>query len=263
MSDTLCMKPSRVLAKIRAGKPAFSTKINSADPRIVEIAALSGFDCIWLDREHCANDLRVIEEQIRAAAVHGADSIVRVARGSYSEHIWPLEMNATAIMVPHLMSLEDAKWVARITKFHPLGRRPMDSGNADGAYAAIPTAEYVKQANEQRFIVCQIEDPEPLEELDKIAQVPGIDMLYFGPADFAHALGIPGKMDDPRIMQARLRVAEVCKRHGKLAGTVCAGGEQIRHLIDMGYLFLNLGADVLGLWDYWRKVQADIREHVE
>src|SRR6266487_1075440 len=155
------LRPSRVLQKIRAGKPAFSTKINTGDARIVEIAAMSGFDCIWLDREHCPNDLRAIEEQIRAALMHGADVIVRVARGSYSEHIWPLEMNATGIMVPHLMSAADAQQVARMTKFHPLGRRAMDGGNADGAFAAIPTEQYVKQANEQRFVVCQIEDPEP------------------------------------------------------------------------------------------------------
>ena len=107
-SNTISMTPSRVLEKIRAGRPAFSTKINSLDPRIVEIAAMAGFDCIWLDREHCGNDLRVIEDQIRAARMHGADSIVRVARGSYSEYIWPLEMNATAIMVPHLMSAAEA-----------------------------------------------------------------------------------------------------------------------------------------------------------
>ena len=262
-SEAIAMKPSRVLARLRAGKPAFSTKINGLDPRLVEIAAMAGFDCIWLDREHCANDLRVIEDQIRAALMHGADAIVRVARGSYSQHIWPLEMNATAIMVPHVMSAADARWVARMTKFHPVGRRPMDSGNADGAYAAITTADYVRQANEQRFVVCQIEDPEPLEELDEIASTPGVDMLYFGPADFAHGIGVPGKMDDPRVSAARVRVAEACRKHSKFAGTVCPGPAQIRELVDMGYLFLNLGADVLGLWEYWRKLQDGIREQVK
>jgi 4-hydroxy-2-oxoheptanedioate aldolase len=260
MSDFV-MKPSRVLAKLRAGKPAFSTKINGLDPRIVELAAMAGFDCIWLDREHCANDLRVIEDQIRAALLHGADAIVRVARGSYSEHIWPLEMNATAIMVPHLMSAADAKWVARMTKFHPIGRRPMDSGNADGGYASVKTFDYVKQANEQRFVVCQIEDPEPLEEIDEIAATPGIDMLFFGPADFAHGIGVPGKMDDPRVHAARAKVVEACKKHGKFAGTVCTGGKQIKEWLDMGYIFLSLGADVLGLWEYWKRVQEDIHAH--
>ena len=97
----------------------------------------------------------------------------------------------------------------------------------------------------------------------EIAATPGIDMLYFGPADFAHGLGVPGKLDDPRVQEARRRVVDVCKRHGKLAGTVCFGGAHIRELLDMGYLFLNLGADVLGLWEYWRRVVADIGEHAK
>ena len=260
----ISLRPSRVLEKIRAGKPAFSTKINTGDPRVVEIAAMSGFDCIWLDREHCPNDLRAIEEQIRASLMHGADAIVRVPRGSYSEHVWPFELNATAIMVPHVMSAADAQWVARMTKFHPIGRRPMDGGNADGAFTDVPIADYIKHSNEQRFVVCQIEDPEPLAELDEIAATPGVDMLYFGPADFSHGLGVPGKMDDPRVAEARVRVAQACKRHGKLAGTVCPGGAtHINELVEMGYLFLNLGADVLGLWEYFRNIHDGIREHVK
>ena len=259
----ISLRPSRVLAKLRAGKPAFSTKINTGDPRVAEIAAMSGFDCLWLDREHCPNDLRAIEEQIRASLMHGVDAMVRVARGSYSEHVWPFELNATAIMVPHVMSAADAKSVARMTKFHPIGRRAMDGGNADGAFTAVSLPDYIKHANEQRLVICQIEDPEPLAELDEIAATPGVDMLYFGPADFAHGIGAPGKTDDPRVADARRRVAEACKRHGKLAGTVCPNSARINELIDMGYLFLSLGADVLGLWDYWKKIQQGIAEHVK
>jgi len=62
MSDLkFTMRPSRVLAKLRAGKPVFSTKCNLADPRAVEIASLFGFDCIWLCREHVPNTLVVCE----------------------------------------------------------------------------------------------------------------------------------------------------------------------------------------------------------
>src|SRR5688572_20496851 len=150
------MRPSRVLKKLRAGQPAFCTKINLQDPRAAEIAALCGFDCVWLDREHCPNDLRAIEDQVRACLMHGADAMVRVARGSYSELVWPLEMNATAIMVPHIMSAADAANVARMTKFHPIGRRPLDGGNADGAYCGVYTAEYTRQANAERLVIIQI-----------------------------------------------------------------------------------------------------------
>jgi 4-hydroxy-2-oxoheptanedioate aldolase len=87
-------------------------------------------------------------------------------------------------MVPHLMSLEDAEKVVYYTKFHPVGRRPLNGGSTDGAFGMIPTIEYMRQANEERFVVVQIEDPEPMDQLDAIAALDGIDMLFFGLGDY-------------------------------------------------------------------------------
>ena len=77
------------------------------------------------------------------------------------------------------MSLEDAKKIVYYTKFHPVGRRPLDGGYADGGYCMIPAEEYIKQANHERFVIVQIEDPEPLGELEEIVSLDGIDMLFF------------------------------------------------------------------------------------
>ena len=247
------MRPSRVLEKLRAGGTASCVKLNLCDPRAAELAAMCGFDCVWLDREHVPNTLKDIEASIRAAAARGADTIVRVPRGGYSNLIWPLEMDAAGIMVPHVMSLADARQVARFTKFHPIGRRPLDGGNADGAYCMVPLADYLRQANEQRFVIVQIEDPEPLAELDEIAAVPGIDMLFFGPGDFSHGIGAPGQWDDPRIADARRRIADAARKHGKFAGTVAGLGD-LGDLAREGYRFLSVGADVLGLAEYFRKI---------
>ena len=77
------------------------------------------------------------------------------------------------------MSLEEAKKIVYYTKFHPVGRRPIDGGNADGKYCLVDEKEYVKCANEQRFVIVQIEDPEPMAELEEICALPGIDMIFF------------------------------------------------------------------------------------
>jgi len=146
------MSPSRVLRKLRAGEMATSVKINTADTRVVEIASASGFDCIWFDNEHVPTDWAVLENMVRAAKLHGADSLVRVSRGGYSDYIRPLEMDATGIMVPHLMSADDARNVVRMTRFHPIGRRPVDGGNLDGFFCQIDYVEYLREANEQRGI---------------------------------------------------------------------------------------------------------------
>lgn len=101
-------------------------------------------------------------------------------------------------MVPHLMSLEEAKEIIRMTRFQPLGLRPVDGGNADGLYCGFDFREYIRFANENRMVIVQIEDPEPLSELDEICKVPGIDMIFFGPGDFSHAIGHPAEFDHRR-----------------------------------------------------------------
>jgi 4-hydroxy-2-oxoheptanedioate aldolase len=253
------MRRSRVLEKLRKGETVFSLKLNFADARIAEMAAMAGFDCLWTDMEHVSNDWSTIERQVWAAKTYDADTIVRVARGCYSDYIRPLEMDAAGIMVPHVMSAADAAEVVRAVKFHPLGLRPVDGGNADGGYCQIPFADYIKQANEQRFVILQIEDPEPLAELDEIARIPGVDMLFFGPGDFSQAIGVPGKLDHPRVLEARQRVAEAAVRAGKFAGTVGSPANR-DELIALGYRFINLGSDVNGLGAYFAQLRGSFNK---
>jgi 4-hydroxy-2-oxoheptanedioate aldolase len=246
-------RPSRVLRKLRAGKPAFSTKTNLADPRVVELIGMIGFDCIWTCMEHVPSDWSTIDNQVRAAKAHGMDTMVRVAKGCYSDYVCPLEADATGIMVPHLMSAAEARQVVRTTRFHPLGRRPVDGGNTDGAFCLLSPQEYMAQANRERFVICQIEDPEPMAEIDEIAAIDGIDMLFFGPGDFSHGIGKPGEYGAPEVVDARRRIAAACKRHGRIAGTV-AGVGNVAQLLDEGFLFLNLGADVALLTEGFIKI---------
>ena len=256
------MRRSRVLAKLRGGGVASCIKLNMTDPRAAEIAALSGFDCIWLCTEHVSNTWREIEDQIRAAKMFDVDTVVRVSRGCYSDMIRPLEIDAAGIMVPHVISAEEAEQVVRQTRFHPLGRRALDGGNADAGYTQVPCSEYLSQANEQRFVILQIEDVEAMDELEKIAEVRGVDMLFSGALDFSHSLGIPGQMDNPRIKDAARRIAEVARKHGKFAGAI-ACPKKLREMIDMGYQFLSVGADIVSLTqDFGRLAKAFHQETV-
>ena len=240
------MRKSRVLRKMRAGEVAVCVKLNLNDTRNAELAAMCGVDCIWIDMEHIGSDWKFVEDAVRAAKIYDCDTLTRVAKGSYNDFIRPLEADSTAIMVPHLMSLEEARQIVYFTKFHPIGRRPYDGGNADSKYTLVDGDTYMREANEERFVVVQIEDPEPLAELEEICALPGIDMIFFGPADFTQGLGVPNRFDDPRVQQTRERIAECARRHGKFAGTV-GGTGNFDQLVDMGYNFISVGADVVYL----------------
>ncbi len=247
------MRESRVLKKIREGKVAFCTKLNLADPRVAEIAAMSGFDCIWLDNEHVPTDFLALEHLIRAAKIYDCDVMTRVSRGGYSDLVRPLEADSTGIMVPHLMSLKEAKEVVYYTKFHPIGRRPLDGGNADGKFCMVDGNDYIKEANEQRFTCIQIEDPEPLSELEEICALPGIDMIFFGPADFTQGLGVPNAFGDARVLETRKLIAKTARQHGKIAATV-GGVGNVKDLIEEGYNFISMGADVVALLGYYKEI---------
>ena len=193
------------------------------------------------------------------AKLYGAEVIVRTPRGPYSNLTRPLELDASGVMVPHCLGLKDAKEIAYYTKFHPIGRRPIDGGNADGRYCLLDVPDYLKYSNEEKLTIIQIEDVETMDEIEEIAQVPGIDMLFFGPGDFSHSIGLAADTGNPTTCAAREKVAEVANRYGKFAGTV-GGPGNVKDLYDMGYRFVSMGADVVALSEYNAEIIRKTKE---
>ena len=249
------MRRSKVLEKLRKGEKPSCFKVNLKDAQVTEIAAKCGFDCIWVDQEHIGQDWSVLSAHVWASKSQDVDLMVRVPRGGYSEYIRALELDATGILVPHIMSLQDAKDVVHMTRFHPIGRRPIDGGNADGGYTLEDFNQYITEANEQRFVVLQIEDPEPLAELEEIAQLEGYDMLFFGPGDFSQGIGTPGDFSNPLLIETRKRIAEVANKYGKYAATV-GTVDNLQELYAIGYHFVSIGADVIALKNYCQTITA-------
>lgn len=254
------MRKSRILRKMREGKVAISVKLNFADPRGAELAAMCGLDGIWLDMEHVPSDWSTVENCIRAAKNYDCDVLTRVAKGCYSDYIRPFEADSTGIMIPHLMSLEEARQIVYYTKFHPIGRRPIDGGNADGKYALVEANAYMQQANRERFVVVQIEDPEPLPDLEAICALPGIDMIFLGPADFSQGIGTPNDSTNPLLDETRRLIPKLARKYGKFAGTV-GGPGNFQSLVDMGYHYLNVGADVLILGSAYQALSTQLLDH--
>jgi 4-hydroxy-2-oxoheptanedioate aldolase len=245
----MTLRTSRILRELQAGKTPTCFKLNLSDPRIVELCGLAGASAVWICNEHVSNDWFNIENQIRAAKFYDVDTIVRVEKGSYSDYVKPFESDATAIMVPHVKTAEEARHIVSMTRFQPLGRRPLDGGNVDGRYCQVPMAEYLAHSNTQRLLIFQIESPEALENVEAIAAVPGFDALLFGPGDFSHLIGKAGQLDAPEVAAARKRVGRAAQQHGKFA--MAPGLLAPRAVLEEeGYQVVTLGADVLGLGEY-------------
>ena len=239
------------MSKLRKNEPVVCAKQNIASPWITETIGLAGYDFVWLCMEHCTGDYTAIEQCIRAAKLHGMDSMVRVNKSGYSDIIKPLELGATGLMYPHCMSGEEAASAVRMSKFQPVGRRAIDGGNLDGDFCAHTLAEYTAHANENTFLIVQIEDKEAIEHVDAIAATPGLDALFVGTGDLSHSLGKVGQYDSPEIVETIDAVAAACKRHNKYWGLPISK-DTIKGYYDMGARFFTAGADVVALRLFYR-----------
>jgi 4-hydroxy-2-oxoheptanedioate aldolase len=243
-------RKSRLLSKLRAGEYPTTMKLNLSDPRVTEIAGLSGVDAVWMCNEHVPNDWIGLENQIR------------VSRGSYSDYIRPFEADATGIIVPHVSTAAEAKQIVEWVRFYPVGKRALDGGNADAMYCDLPIEEYIAHSNSERIVILQIESPEALENVEAIAAVPGFDGLLFGPGDFSHRIGKVGKLDDPQVVAARKRVAAAAVKNGKYAMTAGLIGP-FADLVAEGYRIFNAGADVVGLGAFFKQRVAMLQDHIK
>jgi 4-hydroxy-2-oxoheptanedioate aldolase len=239
------MRPSRVKAKLKRHEPVLLTTLHLTDPSLYEMTSLLGFDGIWMDLEHHGYSVETATALMRAARVGGSDILARPAKGEFMRLGRLLEAGAQGIMYPRCDDADEARQVVRWSKFAPLGQRGYDSGNPDMPYCFMPMDRYIQEANEQTFIVIQIEDPKALANAEAIASVEGVDVLFLGPADFSILSGIPGQFDHVKLNDAMRAVARAAKNAGKHWGMPCGTVERAQQVLELGGRFIAHGCDLI------------------
>lgn len=239
------MRTSKIKAKLAKNEPVLLTTLHFGDATVFEMTSLMGWDGIWLDLEHHGHSVETAAHLARAARVGSSDIMIRPAKGEFMRMGRILEIGAQGIMYPRCDNAEEARQVVRWSKFAPLGERGIDSGNADNPYCMMPLVEYLQAANEQTFIVIQIEDPKALVHAEAMAAVEGVDVLFLGPGDFSILAGVPGQFDHPKIKEAMHTVAAAAKKAGKHWGMPIFSMDHAKEVMELGGRFLCHGADLL------------------
>lgn len=246
------MRNSKTLARIRQNQLVRMCCLGHFIPPFIKQAAHFGFDCIWLDMEHRNFSDRDVQTLLAFSHLHDIDIMVRPATLQKTELYRYLEDGAAGLMIPHVNTAEKAKLLVDATKFPPLGDRGLDGAGLDADFYVCDADSFVKAANEQTFLVVQIETLEALRNVEEIAAVPGVDGLFVGPGD----LGLRMKLDpsEGTLESAYERVAAACKKHGKAWGCPAGTPEILTKRRQQGGQLLNHGGEfgailkMLGEW---------------
>ncbi len=251
------MRPSKIKAKLARDEPVLVTMSNLTDPSVHEMTSLMGFDGIWIDLEHHGPGLETVSHEIRATRVGTSDVIARPAKGEFMRMARLLEAGAHGIMYPRCDNAEEAAQVVRWSKFAPLGERGVDASNPDAPYSSMPLDRYIEEANQQTFLVIQLEQACAIEQADAIAAVEGVDILMLGPADFSVLSGIPGQIGHALVREAKEKIASAARNAGIHWGTTGRSVEDIRDLLEMGARFICYGNDFQIVRQGLEKIQHD------
>jgi 2-keto-3-deoxy-L-rhamnonate aldolase RhmA len=257
------MRASKVLAKLRAGKPVAGANINVGSSILVAgLAGKLGMDFVWIDMEHRWFSYQDAALMVMTAREAGADAMVRLHDKNPSSFQRCFEIGATSVMVPHCKSREEAEYSVRCSKSFPLGQRGMENACADADYGLASWPQIMEWHNRESFLVIQIEDREAIEEIDAITAVPNADIFFVGQADLSQSLGKPGQFDAPILKESLKKVAKACEKNEKWWGLITgANPDVIKRSLDMGAKFLVPYLDFPPIIETWRR-EVDLVHNV-
>jgi 2-keto-3-deoxy-L-rhamnonate aldolase RhmA len=222
---------------------------------IGRIAAEAGAEFVIFDMEHTGWSIETIRGLIATSRAANIVPMVRVPATEYNLISRPLDVGAMGIMVPMVESTEQAQKIVDSAKYPPRGRRGAAFGVAHDDYTGGDIIAKMASANEEIFLIAQIETAQGIENVDAIAAVEGIDCLWIGHFDLTNFLGIPGQFTHPTYLDAVQRVLDACARHGKAPGIMCGDVATGQGQLAQGFRALAYSGD---LWIYQNALRDGI-----
>src|SRR5215211_649505 len=207
------MQENRVKRVMRDGGLALGTHVGGiADPQIVEIIGLAGFDAAFIDMEHTTFDLHDVQDCVMAAERVGITPIVRTPGFDPAFILRLLDLGVQGIQVPHVSGAVGARAAVQAVRYPPLGGRGIAGATRASDFGKVPLSQHMEQSNREITLAVMVEDLPALDEIDEIAATDGLDIVAVGPSDLSRALGVAGQNDHPKLVETIQRVAEAVRR---------------------------------------------------
>lgn len=202
-----------VKQKLAEGKQIVGGTVSSSDPEIYCAMAKSGFDFLWIEMQHSPLTYSEVARMIWACRGAPAIPFIRVPDANEGDIQKATDIGALGIILPMVETLEKAQNAVKFAKYPPIGKRSQGGGQ----YGALWGSDYRKMANDNIMVVAMIESPAGVAIADKIAAIPGIDVVFVASTDLGSFSGF--KQGEPQYEALATTVHDATLKAGlKLGG---------------------------------------------
>jgi 4-hydroxy-2-oxoheptanedioate aldolase len=226
---------------LKEGRPQIGIWSSLSSHIVAEILAGAGFDWVLLDTEHSPNELPMVQSELHAMSEGDATPVVRVPWNDMVMIKRFLDIGAQSLLVPYVQSAEEAKNAVRYTRYPPQGVRGVAGATRATRYGRIK--DYFQRVHDELCVLVQAETRTAIANLEAIAEVEGVDGVFIGPNDLAADMGYLGNWQHPEVWKVMEQAAKRIRGMGKAPG-ILVGEADGRRCLDMGFLFVAVGADV-------------------
>ena len=227
--------------KLNQNEPIYGLWVTLESASITEMAVALGLDWVVIDAEHGHLDWKDINSHIRAALRSDTVVLVRIAERSTILSKRALDIGADGIMIPWMEKVEEVEEAVRDCRYPPEGRRGIGGERATAWGQCL--SEHAAEANENVLIVPLIESIAAIPNVAIMCEVDGIDLFFFGPADFSSTAGFRGQWEGPGVAEQILSLKDTINAAGKHCGVVSTSTQNLTDRLDQGFRMLALGTD--------------------
>ncbi len=236
-------------AELRNGSPKMGLFLNSSSATVAEQLAHSGYDWLLVDAQHGPMGYEKLSAMLCAIASGGAKSMVRVAGYGDRQGIQQaLDLGADGVLVPYINTAEEARQAVSCCLYPTAGTRsvyfPQRSTNKAGLLG------YVPNANKNIMVALQVETHDCIKNLEEIAAVPGVDILFLGQNDLCMSMGLfetyvfPEMYTSPELLAATNTLIAEAKKNKVILGLFLFGTSRVGEFLDKGFTFISIGNDL-------------------
>jgi 4-hydroxy-2-oxoheptanedioate aldolase len=229
---------------LREGKPQIGIWSSLCSHISAEVLADAGFDWVLLDTEHSPNELPMVQNQLDAMLAGTTEPIVRPAWNDVVLIKRYLDVGARTLLIPYVQNFEEAKRAVAATRYPPEGVRGVSGCTRANHYGRVK--DYFRRIHDELCVLVQVETRAALANLEAIAAVDGVDGVFIGPNDLAADMGHLGNWQHPEVWKVMEDAVKRIRKAGKAPG-ILVGEADGRRCLDLGYLFVAVGSDLVML----------------
>ncbi len=240
--------------KLKAGKIVLGTWAVIPSPVVAEVIASSGLDFIIIDSEHGPINYETAQNMAIACELHGVSPILRVSGVVESDILKALDIGVHGLHIPNITSKQQIEMSIRFMKYPPIGNRGFSPFNRAGCYSLENAQILTKTANDSTLLVIHMEGKEAIENIEEILVIKEIDVVFVGLFDISKSLGLPGEVNNPKVIKLLKKVVEKVNNVGKYTGTIVNDPEKMKQFVDYGIRYITYSVDCHILRDAYRQI---------